>query len=749
MLSFRHRAFQASQANSAPIAMIGKRPRPMMMGALPSQRQLYCHSWAKRIGSCASRNFPVVTSARLHCAPNKIRTCQIGLLQRQRRNHSSDSSNPSKQPKNVNSGTKSSSKSDSVSKSSALQLPSANGTATKQPTKRRRRSSSNYSPIAQITNNHPKNSTTPPSKQRILTRKQILRLAPKQRTNLHNQRLAEYKDSRSHLDQVRTNVRSNLKYLTDTADSNFKKNVQTMKRLFNGEEVWNDVEKHPSKQQQDSLAKGIDWERAPSEIKAEVKSNLSKAQNWLHKVTDGMIPSSSYVGINAAGEGGGQGGSVATRVQQFHEMKQSTTLVMDNKWIAKNIAIALMPGFLLHLYFLSVEDDMRTYHENLERIEREKILGPVATDKAGGGDVGANENASSNSESGRGGMSISSAFITEGGSMWDKMKMTVNDVFLGGAEERIRAHKENQKQEGKERTSNQVTGSADTSSNHGTKISDSDRDDDDVKTKASDIDDVETKALVIKEDATVQKLLERIQALEKQIGTSDSDSSEEELRLKQEKQRQKEHDLNYKMQRLQQSPIRNRRDDMLARKWSNESSGVEEGKGDIGEINRDVSSKPSYSITDVANFAMLVVEPYLDSTKALAVQKMKEIMSAFGFSEEGKPTVNEQGKGEEKTSHSAAAAAAADNRSTTGATLNSNSLPIESLKENTVPQVKSVEIADSNNVQITDAVETIQDGAKRNSVRGWTISLWQRIRNPNGVSGTNDKGAADQIDKKE
>jgi hypothetical protein len=48
-------------------------------------------------------------------------------------------------------------------------------------------------------------------------------------------------------------------------------------------------------------------------------------------------------------------------MRAFHEMKQkgSGALVMDNWWIGKNVAVTLLPGLLVHLYFWYLQDEMR------------------------------------------------------------------------------------------------------------------------------------------------------------------------------------------------------------------------------------------------------------------------------------------------------------------------------------------------------------------------------------------------------
>jgi len=779
-------------------------------------RQLHCYSsWASKqrntsnisnigIGQYANRNSIVGNSISVGSAVPKdlCMMYQISSLQQRPRHYSSSDSFSSKPTSETAAG--------GVTKGSALQSPANSKQALKKRSRRKKKSSNNYNaPIAQT---HPKNTTTPIPPSRILTRKQILRLTPKQRSNLQTHRLAQYKSSKSYLDQARTNVRSNLQYLGTAADGNLKKNIQTIKRLFKGEEVWNDVDavELSSKIQQrevQGLAKGIDWERAPSEIKANLQSNLSQTQNWLHKLTDGMIPSSKYVGANnAAGASEGVGGSVATRMQQFHQLKQneSTRLVMDRTWFAKNIALAILPGLLFHLYFASLQDEMKEYYAKLERQEREKIMGPMMTTDADGSTTAS----TSNTNVSGGGMGISTALITEGGSAWDKLKMTVNDVFLGGAQEKIDKQKElaqlistSQEEEGEEQeggsTLNQSTTAApaanSSSSNHNVKISDSDsRDDAAVVVKANGLENNNDAG-----DATIQMLLERVLALEKQL-RSDSDDqaanlSEEELRNRQEEekqQRQKEHLLKYRLERVGQSPMQNRRDDVLAWKWREEarnSESKEQKKGDATkEIHREGDAKEeitkddstgnsSYSLADVANFAKLMVEPVSESMKKSAMQKMKEVMSVFPFGssteeeEKPKPTGSEQDAEEEEASPSPAAAESRRTTTVDDSTTsnNSDSLPnTEPRKNDTVvssaSESQSTETAaDSNSIEVDTAAETCDvqqhDGNKKRSggVILWVVYLWRRIRKPrhehDGASGNNDGDDIDDqaIDKKE
>ena len=474
-------------------------------------------------------------------------------------------------------------------------------TATESITKRRRRSRTkkkSLSPLLQITSNHPKNSKPPycytstftkrSDTKLLLTRKQLLRLTPKQRSNLHKYRLQQYKDSMSYLQQARTNVRTNLNYLSDTAGSNFKKNMATIQRLFRGEEeVWKEQEptaiamggskrqqkssNHPLKPQHQE-EDGIDWERLPSELKQNVQSNLVTVQNWLHKATDGMIPSPSLVntdGTTATNTASSSrtGGSVATRVQQFHQAKQTSGLVMDRTWLTWNIALALSPGVLWGLYLYSLQDEMKEYYVKLEEQERARILGPSLANYGGRGGAGGvddkkrdestkQQQTSSNNE--KKGMGISSALILEGGGVFDKVKMAVNDLFLGGVEERVgKARSDAEAEEDDDTTEQQSTTLASTQPAQGDSVN--------TSTANQQSPNESSEATL---DPTMKILLQRIESLEKQLGIENKETN---LTDEQEEQRQREqHTDNYIKERTRQSPMQNRRDSSLATKWSEE-----------------------------------------------------------------------------------------------------------------------------------------------------------------------------------
>jgi hypothetical protein len=177
---------------------------------------------------------------------------------------------------------------------------------------RRKRSSLARTSIFRSNYSHPKSYSPLPSSTCKLTRKDILRLTPHQRAILHKHRYQEYIDSLSHLDRARINVRSNFRYLKDKVNigTNLETNIHTLKHLFFGKaqggegavleigtQSQNKV-RSSGKSSSSSLVQkaeeveevGIDWERAPDEIKENIRSNLSILQNWIHTVTDGRIP---------------------------------------------------------------------------------------------------------------------------------------------------------------------------------------------------------------------------------------------------------------------------------------------------------------------------------------------------------------------------------------------------------------------------------------------------------------------------
>ena len=88
--------------------------------------------------------------------------------------------------------------------------------------------------------------------------------------------------------------------------------------------------------------------------------------------------------------------------------------------------------------------------------------------------------------------------------------------------------------------------------------------------------------------------------------------SEEELQQQNEKQRYTEHQLKRRIERLRQSPIRNRREDTLEAQWREEARKEQSNDDARVTIKVDDTNNSSYSIADVLNFATSLIEPSFD-----------------------------------------------------------------------------------------------------------------------------------------
>ncbi|KAL7455097.1 hypothetical protein ACHAWC_006671 [Mediolabrus comicus] len=274
-----------------------------------------------------------------------------------------------------------------------------------------------------------------------------------------------------------------------------------------------------------------------------------------------MIPSPSPV--NSDGKSPGStavGSSVATRVQQFHHAKQSSSLVIDRKWIAWNLALAALPGTLIGLYLHSMQDEMKEYYTRLEEQERARILGPSANIERKDASQQEQQQQQNDSSEEKKGMGISSALISESGSMFDKVKMAVSDLFLGGVDERVGKDRENEKEDD----------AAEDGSTEQLQSSNS------VSTKAQNTSVPTPLTPQSKSEGTIDPamkiLLHRIESLEKQLGIEKGSNLTE-----QQQQQQHEHLVNTK-ERTRQSPMQMRRDSSLAAAWrKQEEKMMEEG----------------------------------------------------------------------------------------------------------------------------------------------------------------------------
>jgi hypothetical protein len=423
----------------------------------------------------------------------------------------------------------------------------------------------------------------------------------------------------SYLQQARVNVRANLNYLNNTAGSNFKKNMAIIQRLFRGDEdVWKDeaVDLGSNKyhQQQNQYnqkqimppqqEQQLDWERLPSEIKQNVKSNLVTIQSWLHRVTDGMIPSPSIVNDGTSATAGG---SIATRVQQFHQAKQSGGLVMDRRWLAWNIALALSPGAMIGLYLYSMQEEMKDYYVKLEEQERARILGHSASNTETGA-VSSNVDQSQQSSSSKKGVGISSVLIIESGGVFDKVKMAVNDLFFGGVEERVsQARKDEENDTVKQQ---QSTTSASTPAH--TKST--------TSTTPSESEDIV--------DPAIKLLLQRIESLERQLGTDKGPNLSEQGQLHQENQ------LNCINERTRQSPMQNRRDSSLAARWREEEKLKEQEDAMVAMTDKnEPSNENSITIWKFIHGVKTLLDEDISSVREKIRQKIGTLED-FGISKD-------------------------------------------------------------------------------------------------------------------
>jgi hypothetical protein len=270
---------------------------------------------------------------------------------------------------------------------------------------------------------------------------------------------------------------------------------------------------------------------------------------------------------------------------------------MDNWWIGKNILIALLPGVLIHIYCLSLQDEMKDYFARYEQVEREKLgLGS----RLDGGDEK--------------GVSIISALKpNDEESAWEKMRNVVDDLLFGGAERRIHELQQQAAAQQQCRT----------------------KDDDELKkvevSQVKEVDDSSNAGTPNLNDSStvndvtpdIQALLSRIEALEKQLGNNNNSNgmtslSDNELRQRQEKERSR-----LERMQQQQSLIQNRRDASLRAKFNE----IDSLRNNVQPINEPDSNK-----NDTSYFQYLA---HFVSTET-ATKTMNQIRSMIGLSEEVK-----------------------------------------------------------------------------------------------------------------
>jgi len=299
-------------------------------------------------------------------------------------------------------------------------------------------------------------------------------------------------------------------------------------------------------------------------------------------------------------------------------------------------------------------------------------------------------------------MGISSALIPEGGTIWDKLKLAVNDLFLGGVEKRLGKDQAAVEVEEKEESEKKVEGAFRGATVHAStghsSVSTSP-----VNQPPQEV--IPSAIALVKDnnngdDVTVHMLLERIRALEAHIANSAGGEDE----ARQRRQREEEHQIKRQVERVKQSPIKNRRDNVLEAKWKIESKNNDHSSSNGKE--EDVGSGNSFDVlVGVANSAWLTTAPYFESVLGTVSGKLREIASL----------------GLDMPSESEA----------------SNLLPCTTDDDilsaaHTGEEVKVSAVAGSIGESVSDIIDTSIDGHQNEiehtaSNGHWAMNLWRRI----------------------
>jgi len=209
----------------------------------------------------------------------------------------------------------------------------------------------------------------------------------------------------------------------------------------------------------------------------------------------------------------------------------------------------------VHIYCLSKQDEMKEFYSELEKKERERISGGVI------------------SEGSSDGMGLSSVLVDEGGSVWDKVKMAINDLFLGGLDETIHVvdgtHAGDLNLDTTEISSpsETVVSSQSTTASHQRTT---------AHTSSGKVDYTSDK------DMTIETLFKRIQVLEEQAGIKQHLSAQNET------------------EQTNQSPLSKRRDNWMKSQWKKEEKArIDPAEEDVSSIlQRLISSVKSWSQID-------------------------------------------------------------------------------------------------------------------------------------------------------
>jgi len=189
--------------------------------------------------------------------------------------------------------------------------------------------------------------------------------------------------------------------------------------------------------------------------------------------------------------------------------------------------------------------------------------------------------------------------------------MAVNDLFLGGVDEKVKLAKgapaplnlNVEKSISPDALASDKASpdnsTADASTSEKSTISDSD-----AKEKIS------TNAT----DVTIETLLQRIQDLEKRVGTN----ANKETNQSTEDQRHLPHNVQYQIDRIKQSPVQNRRDDFLAAKWRNQEEETKQA---------EENSSGNYGLQTIVETAKRWLHMGNNSTVEWMNEKISELAS--------------------------------------------------------------------------------------------------------------------------
>eukprot|EP01082_Thalassiosira_pseudonana_P009856 g8932.t1 g8932 contig34:461029-461970(-) len=201
------------------------------------------------------------------------------------------------------------------------------------------------------------------------------------------------------------------------------------------------------------------------------------------------------------------------------------------------------------------------------------------------------------------------------------MKMAFNDLFLSGVEERAR-QAQGQIEVDEEEPESQHSSSP----SHEREAKSPESSNTATSSETSLANEVE-------EVAAVQMLLQRIEALEKQLGAVNTP------KLSEEEQRQRDHNIEYRVKRVRQSPIQNRRDDALLARWQKEADERHVEADTEKTSTEDTATQSSISFESFCREVSSLMDHDLNSLRESLSNQVKEVLDSFGGEEKDESKV--------------------------------------------------------------------------------------------------------------